>query len=198
MAGVKWIIVFLLHFSQTFVINNWNFLLTWKIPCENHQKMWQMFGKKWNKKKPWINLRSFNSFLALTFGHKTRISETRSITICCPNIIIFWNLVEKFLIVLFWLLLKKNLSYLCQLWILSVMAFKRTKILDFFSSFAAPPPQLYIEILVRKFQRYIYLPKYILDDQLKKIFQFLFINYTFQPPNHKKIFWFFCGMYKSK
>ena len=50
------------------------------------------------------------------------------------------------------------------------MAFKRTKILDFFSSFAAPPPQLYIEILVRKFQRYIYLPKYILDDQLKKFF----------------------------
>ena len=58
----------------------------------------------------------------------------------------------------------------------------------FFSSFAAPPPQLYIEILVRKFQRYIYLPKYILDDQLKKNFQFLFTNYTFQPPNHKKIF----------
>ena len=146
-------------------------------------------AKNGTKKKPWINLRSFNSFLALTFGHKTRISETRSITICCPNIIIFWNLVEKFLIVLFWLLLKKNLSYICQLWILSVMAFKRTKILDFFFFFCCPATSIiYWNPSAKISKIYIYLPKYILDDQLKKNFQFLFTNYTFQPPNHKKIF----------
>ena len=69
------------------------------------------------------------------------------------------------------------------------MAFKRTKILDFFfSSFAAPPPQLYIEILVRKFQRYIYLPKYILDDQLKKFFNSFSPIIHFNLPITKRFF----------